>query len=483
MKLLLALLRNPFTLAGSLLLGAVVGKVAPSVVPSLATASTAYLSLLNMGAVPMIVVAVFLGLRRILSLPGAGARLAALVLGGALAMAACALVAATLAQMVGAGGHMSSREVTMLGAMSLTADSVTSVTLKPEAEVAEPAVGSTWRVPDNFFFALAFGSLPAILLCAVFFAVAFAAQPAAQARWLQAQLEPIYRTLELLIDRLNDFLPVVAFALAATVASAASSEGLLLMRSFLFPYFATVLLVVWVSAAVMALHLGRPQMMVLQALRKPIVVSLFASGPAAAIPGFIQAMCNQLGFRRDLVEFAAPLAPAFLRAGEAVFYAVLAVFVANVYGRTLGPMDVLLICGAATAAALVSVNAAGVRSLAAGALVLAYLDLPMEALLPAFMLLEVICEGPRNVLSIMISGALLALVSKGLPSEAPAAVASPTAGAQSLRFALTRGRAAVAAALVALAMAAAYLAGLGLGMRHVAPSDLSPPATARSLKP
>jgi hypothetical protein len=41
----------------------------------------------------------------------------------------------------------------------------------------------------------------------------------------------------------------------------------------------------------------------------------------------------------------------------------------------------------------------------------------------------------------------------------------------------------VAAALVVLAMGAAYLAGLGLGMRHVPPSDHLQPAAARSLKP
>ena len=320
MRFLLAFVRNPFTLAIMLVLGAIVGKLAPSVAPHLATVSAAYLSLLNMGAVPLIVVGVFLGLRRIASLPQAASRLAVLVVGGVLAMALCALLGAGLAHVTDAGNHLESRDISQLGAMSLTAESVTTVSLRAEPEKAKS--GGGLHLPDNIFAALAVGSLPAILLCAVFFAVAFAAQPPAQARWLQAQFEPIYRTLELLIDRLNDFLPIVAFALAATVASAVSPEGLLLMRSFLLPYFATVIVVVAGAFAVMALHVGRPVLFVMYALRKPIVVSLFASGPAAAIPGFIDGMCNQLGFRRDLVEFTAPIAPAFLRAGEAVFFAV-----------------------------------------------------------------------------------------------------------------------------------------------------------------
>lgn len=483
MKFLLALMRNPFTLAGSLLLGLVVGKVAPGVVPLLDAVSQTYLDLLNLGAVPLIVVCVFLGLRRILSLPHASLRLGGLVVGGWVAEIGCALLAAILAHAVGCGRGMSAREVSALGAISLRQDPVEIVSLQPEP-VAAAAANGLLSVPDNFFNVLAYGSLRAVMLCAVFFAVAFAVQPQAQARWLQAQLEPIYRTLELLIDRLNDFLPVVAFALAASVASQATPENLLLMRSFLLPYLATVALMAWACVLVMATHLGQPTMAVLQALRKPLVVSLFATGPTAAIPGFIQGMCNQLGFRRDLVEFGAPLGPAFLRAGEAVFFAVLAVFAANLYGRSLGPTDLFVVAWFATLGALVSANSAGAQSVTAGVLYLGYLDLPMEALLPAFVLLEVIFRGPRNVLTILLSGALLALVSKGLPSEKPAVVPSMApAGGAPVRFVLTRGRALAAAALVVLAMATAYLAGLGLGMRQSPITAPMSPAAARNFKP
>lgn len=483
MKLLLALVRNPFTLAGSLLLGLVVGKVAPGVVPPLEAVSRIYLDLLNLGAVPLIVVCVFLGLRRILSLPNAPLRLGGLVLGGWVAELGCALLAALLAHALGCGSGLSAREVSDLGAISLRQDPVELISLRPEAAVAAASAGAL-NVPDNFFNVLAYGSLRAVMLCAVFFAVAFAVQPQAQARWLQAQLEPIYRTLELLIDRLNDFLPVVAFALAASIASQATPENLLLMRSFLLPYLATVALMAWACAAVMSAHLGQSTVSVLQALRKPLVVSLFATGPTAAIPGFIQGMCNQLGFRRDLVEFGAPLGPAFLRAGEAVFFAVLAVFAANLYGRPVGAMDLFVIAWFATLGAMVSANSAGAQSVTAGVLYLGYLDLPMEALLPAFVLLEVIFRGPRNVLTILLSGALLALVSKGLPSEKPAASPLAATGvAAPVRFVMTRGRALAAAALVVLALASAYLAGLGLGLRASPISETMSPAAARSLKP
>lgn len=476
MNFILTLVRHPLFLLASLALGVGAWALWPGIAKPLSAVSFAYLSLLNMGAVPLLVVAVFLGVRRLVTLPQAVPRLVALVFGGALVMFAAALVAAGLADITHAGGNIPAQDIRKLGSMSLTSESIVSVSLRPDADPA-PVEKKARSHLDNFFFALAFGSLPAVLMCALFFAVAFAAQPQARARGLQAQFEPIYRTLELLIDRLNDFLPVVAFALAASIANAASSDGMALMESFLLPYFATVLLAVAAAAFTMSLHVGQGPFAVLQALRKPIVVSLFASGPAAAIPGFIQAMCNELGFRRDLVEFTAPLAPAFLRVGEAVFFAVMTVFVANLYGRDPLPMELVLIALASTAAAFISVNVTGVKSLAVGSVVLAYLDLPIDALLPAFVLAEVVCEGPRNVLSMLMAGALLALVSRGLPSEKPPTpILTAVMHTQRLRVVLTRGRAAVATVLIGLCMATVYLAGVGTGARK-AQAQKSPDPT------
>jgi Na+/H+-dicarboxylate symporter len=202
-------------------------------------------------------------------------------------------------------------------------------------------------------------------------------------------------------------------------------------------------------------------------LRRPYVVALLSSGTVAAVPGFIDVMCNQLGFRRDLVEFFAPLVPVFLRMGDAVFFAVLAVFVANLYGRPPGAADLALIALASAAAALASAAVVGGRSLVAAVLLLGWLGLPAEAVLPAFVLLELLCEGPRNVLSLAMACALVTLASRGLASEAPE-LASAQAGAEGkrIRIAVRRSHAFTMGLLIALALGTACLAGIGLGLRQ-----------------
>jgi Na+/H+-dicarboxylate symporter len=471
------ILRHPVTLAIALVLGAAWGGYASGGVEWMSALGGAYMALLNMAATPLIVVAVFFGLRRVLALPRPGVRLLALFIGGIAAMLLCATLAAVLAHLWGAGSGLTGRDTAALGELTLSSEGVASISLYQDSP--EPASTLFARpVPGNFYHALAYEPLPAVLIGALLFGFALATQKGEQSRHLVGQLEGIYRALETVIERLNTLLPLVAFALAATVVAATGVGWLQLMRGFLGPFLLVVAMVALACAALAARHVGTSTSAVLQALRRPMTVSLFAGGPAAAVPSLIDGLCNQLGFRRDLVEFAAPVVPAFLRAGEAVFFAVLAVFVANLYGRHLEALDLAVICLLATGAALASVAASGGRSLVAGTAMLGYLGLPLEALLPAFVLLEVACEGPRNLLSLLLAAALVALVSRGLAWEQP--VAAPRSPDARWRVVLPRRQAIAAGTLLAVALFTAALAGVGLGLRQ---AEVRPAAPAATVSP
>lgn len=472
------ILRHPVTLAIALVLGAAWGGYASGSVEWLSALGSGYMALLNMAATPLIVVAVFFGLQRVLALPRPGLRLAALFLGGVVAMLMCASLAALLAHFWGAGSGLTGRDAAALGELTLSSEGVASIRLYQDVPDPSPSLFAR-PVPGNFYHALAYEPLPAVLIGALLFGFALATQKGESSRHLVGQLEGIYRALETVIERLNTLLPLVAFALAATVVAATGVSWLQLMRGFLGPFLLMVVLVGLACAAVAARHVGSSPFAVLQALRRPLTVSLFAGGPAAAVPSMIDGLCNQLGFRRDLVEFAVPVVPAFIRVGEAVFFAVLAVFVANLYGRTLEATDLGVICLLSTGAALASVAASGGRSLVAGTAMLAYLGLPLEALLPAFVLLEVACEGLRNLLSLLLAAALVALVSRGLASEKPVAPAQQSSNAR-WRIVLARRQAIAAGTLLAVALFTATLAGVGVGLRQ---ADVQPAASPPTLSP
>ncbi|RYF00130.1 MAG: cation:dicarboxylase symporter family transporter, partial [Oxalobacteraceae bacterium] len=198
------------------------------------------------------------------------------------------------------------------------------------------------------------------------------------------------------------------------------------------------------------------------ALREPITVCLFSPLAAGAVPGLIASMSERLGYSRGLVELCGPIAPVFIRAGEAMFFAVLAMFVAHLYAAPLDAATVAWICGLSFVAALLSIGTPGARSVLLGGFVLDRLGLPMEAVLPVFMLVEVLCEGARNLLSLLISSALIALVAEGLYINQTQDI--PHMRLETVRFVFSRRQLVAISILICVALASIFSAGVGLGL-------------------
>lgn len=457
------ILHHPAALLGAMLLGGWVGTLFPGSAPVLAGISTLYLSLIQMAALPFVILAVYFGLQRLPAVPGVGRRLAVMALLALLAMLLCAVVGVLVASITAAGSGMSAAQTTMLGRLALRSESQFMMTMRGTEEGGTVLWNIGALVPDNLFAVLAFGSLPSVLIGVLCFGAAVAVQPADKSGSLNAILEGIYRALESLVNRFNTLLPVASFVLAAAATATAGVEAIVLLGSFLLAFFVSVALVCAAAVALICWRLKTSPWRVMLALREPITVCLFSPVAVAAVPGFIQGLSVQLGFSRGLAELCSPIAPVFIKAGEAMFFAVLAIFIANLYGRALTGGEVALICLLSWTAALWSVGIMGVKSVILGTFVLATVGLPLEAVLPVFMLVEVLCEGPRNLLSFLISSALIALVADGLyiNKEQDSEIWHPS----TLKLAFSRKQALLGLALVSIALLTVFCAGVGYGMR------------------
>jgi Na+/H+-dicarboxylate symporter len=455
--------QHPATLLGAVLLGGWMGILFPAGVSALSAISTLYLSLIQMASLPFVVLAIFFGLQRLPSLPGSGRRLLLMIVMSAAAMLLCAVIGLLVASATSAGAGMTDNETAALGGLALQSESQFTMSLHDTGASAKDSWKVSALVPDNLFAVLALGSVPSILIGVVLFGIAVAVQGQGASGHLTNIFEGIYRALESLINRFNALLPAAAFVLAAAATSAAGVEVIVLLKSFLGAFFASALLICALSVGAIAWRVKKSPWEVLLALREPVTVCLFSPVAVAAVPGFIHSMSVRLGFSRGLVELYSPIAPVFVKAGEALFFAVLAFFIANVYGHPLSIGDTALICLLSWLAALWSVGFAGVKSVVLGTFVMNSLGLPLEALLPVFILVEGICEGARNLLSFLVSSALLALVSDGLYlNEGQFSEAGPSS---SITFAIGRMQALFGLILLAIALLSVFCAGVGFGLR------------------
>ena len=171
-----------------------------------------------------------------------------------------------------------------------------------------------------------------------------------------------------------------------------------------------------------------------------------------------------------------------MRAGSALYYVLLTLFVANLYDRSLNAVDLGMICAGASVAAFASAGNNSLTNVGYAGIVLSMLQLPIEAALALFVAIDLICEGPRNLLSLLAACALIAIVSAGLPSERMVTqeVSNEAAPDRPLRFVFTRANIALLTSGSIVAALLILLMGISIGIRQTPRHSAATPQTLTS---
>ena len=473
-----------FVLLFCLVAGSVAGVYAPSLGQFAYVIGQIYLSIVSMAAIPLLVVATFFGLRQTMTLPLPGRRMLMIAGIALLMVVTCAGTGLAFGWIAAPGTQLDAETRAHLGALVLEqGGNGSNVEMRLLGDDSlEQAKGHLLKsvVPDNFFRALAEGQSLGILSCALLFGMGFAALSGTQNNTLNHLFEGAYRALELIITRANILLPIVAFGMAAHILAQSQWLTIKAMGGFLLHFIALAMLLSAIAIGIIHQRGNQPLLRVLQHLKTPVLVSLVSSSTTASIPHTIEAMSARLGFSRGIVELVVPTASVFLRAGSALYYVLLTLFVANLYDRSLNASDIGMICAGATVAAFASAGNNSLTNVGYAGIVLSMLQLPIEAALALFVAIDLICEGPRNLLSLLAACALIAIVSAGLPSERIATqdASSGVVPDRPLRFVFNKANIALLTSGSIVAALLILLIGVSIGVRQTPPH---PAATRQTL--
>ena len=470
----LSVAQHPLALAAAALLGALMAVVFPVVTPLMAVINAAFVALLQMAALPLMAVAVIFGLRRLLELPHPGHRSGLLVAAGASLVVGASVMGFLAASFFTSVLPVTDADREQLSVLIHAADQTTALTLSQDRADSREASGWSRVIPANLFEVLVDGRIPAMVMAAVLFGLALHLQPgtgprAQTTRSAYALLEAGYRALETLIEQVARAAPIAAWAMAGHAASQISLEHLTGMWGLVLPLATCTAL--WGLAAVVVSGFGARVSpgQALMALGRPLCISLLASAPGASIPGYISAMSERLGYSRGVVELLIPTAPFFLKVGEALYFPMLFVFLCGLYDKPVGWTEAGLIITAGCWAALVSVQLPLARTLTAGTLGLVWLDLPIDAVVPILLGLELLTFGLRQMVSDVAACLLVAWATRDVATAA----AVPLAGwmndewSQAVlgQVVLRRPLLLSMAALATAALVLAFMLGMGLGLR------------------
>jgi aerobic C4-dicarboxylate transport protein len=466
-----ALAGSPLLLIACLVGGGLVGWLTPAVGASFFVLSQIYLSLISFVAIPLMVIATFFGLRQTLDKPYPASRSLMILIFAIGLVFSCAVVGTAYGLIANPGHGMGMEVRSHLGSVVLGADGSAGnaeVFLFTPDSTGPLAIKHAWSdlISDNLFRSLVQGQSLGVLSCAIFFGLAFASMPKSSTGVLMGVFEAAYRAFELIIFKANLFIPVLVFGMTAHFVANTNATTLLAMSSFLQTFLGLVVLLSSLGIYIVWKNTDVSLATVLKSLKTPVLISLTSGNSAASIPDTIRAMSSKLGFSRGIVELVVPAGSLFVRAGSAVYFSVLAIFVANIYGHDLTGSDALAICFGSAMAAFASAGRNSAAVVGAGSIVLSMLNLPVEAALALFLAIDLICEGPRNLVSLLCCCVLIAFVSKGLPSERQELkVSESKPDSLPIQFAFSIKSALAAIACAAVLAGLITVAGVSVGQR------------------
>ena len=306
-----------------------------------------FIRLLTMTIVPLIVASLFVGvasLGDVRRLGRIGGKTLGWFLGSTLIAATIGLVAA-LAARLGEGLDAATRD-------SLTTQFEQHGTAA--AQVTAPTLTQTLlaMIPSNPFAAASTGELlPLIVAVCIFGAAATAIQTDGK-RAVVGFFNGVNELSMVVIRWLMTLAPAAVFVLiAATVAK----SGLDLLRSLAL-YCAVVIgatVVHVLVTLVPALRFGA-RLSVADFVRKTgdvLMLAFSTASSSVALPVSIEAARDRLGISNEVASFVLPTGVTLNKNGAAVYKAATAVFIANLYGVTLGPGTLVTIVLVSTVAA------------------------------------------------------------------------------------------------------------------------------------
>ena len=420
------LAHHPATIFGAIFGGAILGILAPKFSSALGVLGLVYVSLLKMVVLPFMVSAIVFSLRQLFQMEGFERSVRKVAVFFVAAVALSAIVGAAAGALTGPGRNLSPETLVVFGMMveksSGTATDYQLPLAAPEAPAEGGGVQEAVRrlVPENVFASLAEGDSLKVLFFAILFGSAFGFAPKRIANSLALTLESVYRACQALIKWFNLFLPLVLLAMLASQVAETGLGPLVAMTKFVVSFCAVSGLLAVVCAAFVMLRAGVGPGKFLGAFRETLMLAIATGSNTACIPNSIQSMADGLRFNRSIVELLTPLGATMLRTGPALYFAVSAVFIAQLYDRPFDTSQWVYLTVGAFVAGMASAGSSGIVTIGFGALTCSYVGLPFDAAFVLFVAVDRVCEMPRTLFNVMSSCLVTAYVCPRPDSAVPA---------------------------------------------------------------
>lgn len=410
-----AFVLNPWVVIISLGAGVAFGMLVPSLATSLGFVGDIYVDLLKMITLPFMVSAVIFSLQRLFRDGGTASLLGRVALVFLAFSAFVAIAGAATLLILRPGENLPASTMQTFGQIvggDLSA-SDTAMNLRGVDEVKKTASFADLLVslvPANIFSALANGDTLKTLVFALLFGLAVGHVPTRISDGLTQALETVYHACQTLMHWLSYPLPVVLFCMSAAQLGKTGIEPLRAMGAFVMAFLVVSVLLLAVACVIIWKRSNGTLGQTLNALRGPFALALATRSSATCMPIMIESLVARLGFARSRVELLVPLTVSLLRIGPVVYYVCATLFIAQIYGRSLSPVEIGIVLTSSVLAGFASAGMTGLVTVSLIGMTCTYLGLPFEAAFILFLAVDPVCDMLRTLVLVIGNTAAVAVV-------------------------------------------------------------------------
>ena len=279
-------------------------------------------------------------------------------------------------------------------------------TLTPPMGFWDTVIG---MIPENPIKALTDGNILQIIIFGLFLGFGISALAQEKRRKVVGGLNTILEALIWCIGKVMYVAPFGVFGLIADATGTFGFDMLVQIANVLWlDLLAVAIIGLGLYPLTVALLSRVPLKSYFRSMIKPQVVSFSTASSLATLPVNMEA-CDEMGISKQTSGFVLPLGATINMSGNAIYYALLAIFFAQFYGIDLGMAEYVSIAIVCTLGAIGQAGVPGPTLLAAAVLVAA--GIPLEGL-PLFYALDRIFDMIRTTLNITGDAACAAVVDR-----------------------------------------------------------------------
>jgi len=268
-------------------------------------------------------------------------------------------------------------------------------------------------IPSNPFNALSQGTLLQIIFFAIFTGIALIMIPREKAAPVIAFFEGINDAMIQIVNMVIKLAPYGVFALIASTVGSFGTDILLSLLKYSLTTIFGMIILIFIYPQIVRLFTGIKPTHFMKNIRTVQLIAFSTSSSSATLPVNIEVCEEKLGVSKEITSFVLPLGATINMDGTAFYQGVSAIFIAQIYGISLGIGDQLIIILTATLASIGTVGVPGVGILML-IIVLKQVGIPLEGI-SLIMGVERILDMFRTVVNVTgdASAAVVVAASEG----------------------------------------------------------------------